>query len=81
MNRFLRLAQIHIPVEFGMIAGSSNTRPAVNYQFGIDAHGALYLTYRHTWPSIQANRPRLSVTDPQWSPNHGLRYVEWVAKC
>lgn len=26
-------------------------------------------------------RPRISISDPHWSPNHALRYVQWVTKC
>lgn len=69
-----RLIRLDIPVE---LQEASDSRER-GYHYGLDMHGILYLTYQHDWPSRRANRPRLSVYDPKWSPMHGLRYVEWV---
>jgi hypothetical protein len=44
------------------------------YQLGFDVRGTLYLTYA----ASHDGRPRISVSDPHWNANHGLRYVTWV---
>lgn len=69
----LTLAPLDIPVEVGMLRGNDCGWIEQWYSLGLDVRGTLYLIYTN------ANdlRARISVHDPHWNANHGLRYIDW----
>ena len=74
----LTLAPLDIPVEHGMTSGSCIEWINPRYQFGLDVRGRLYLVYTNGSFIGGADRhPRISVRDPHWNANHGLRYIDW----
>lgn len=69
----LRLYLLDIPVEGGMVERTPQASIALGYQIGLDERRTLWLIYR-----APGDQPRVSVYDPHWTPNHGLRYVTWL---